>query len=300
MPAGERKSVIISEREASSWVKDGMTLVVGGLSLSSHPMAMVRQVIRNKVRDLTVVGAATSSLEVDMLIGAGCVRKVVSPYVGAEHLAPVGPCFRRAAERGEIKTWECDEGILIQALRARAQLLPFLPWLGGVGTSYPDVNPDLKLFKDPIEGKTLLAVPALAVDVALLHAAYADAHGNIQPVGTGYGDRLHFSSAEKTIVQVEKVISNEEVRRHPERTSIPAAHAVVRAPYGAHPFASPGFHLEDELFIRKYLKVAQDYAKTGERHALDAWFEEYVYGPENHIGYLEKVGLKRLFELYEY
>ena len=143
-------------------------------------------------------------------------------------------------------------------------------------------------------------MPALAVDVALLHAAYADYYGNIQPVGTGFGDRLHFSAAEKTIVQVEKVISNEEVRRYPERTSIPGANAVVRASYGAHPFASPGFYLEDEDFIQEYLRVAQHYCKTGERTELDAWLKYYIYEPETHVEYLERVGLRRLLSLYEF
>lgn len=295
-----RRSLVISENEAASWIDDGMTVAVGGLSLSSHPMAMVRQMIRRKRKDLTVVGAITSSLEVDMLVAGGCVRKVISPYVGAEHLGPVGPCFRRAAERGEIHVWECTEGILVQALRARAQLLPFLPWLGGVGTSYPEVNPELKVIKDPFQGRTLLAVPALAVDVALLHSAHADAYGNVQPVGTGYGDRLHHSAAEKTIVQVEKVVSNEEIRRRPELTSIPAAHAIVRAPYGAHPFASPGHYLQDEVFIKQYLKVAQDFANSGQRKDMDAWLDSYVHGPESHVEYLERVGLRQLLSLYEY
>ena len=88
-----------------------------------------------------------------MLIAAGCVKKVVSYYAGGGFGVPVAPAFRHAAERGEIEIWECEEGILTAGLQAAAQLLPFLPWRGGVGTSLPEVNPDLKVFTDPINGE---------------------------------------------------------------------------------------------------------------------------------------------------
>ena len=211
-------------------------------------MISVRHIIRRGLRNLTVVGSAVGGLDVDLLIGAGCVRKVISPYVGAEALASIGPFYRAAAERGEIEVWECDEGQYYAGLQAAGQMLPFMPTRGGVGTSYPEVNPDLKLFTDPVHGQTLLAVPAIEPDLALLHAAQADAYGNVQFVGTGYADRLLWRAATRTLVQVEKVVSNEEIRRAPERTAL-LAHGVVRAPFGAHPFSSPGFYLEDRPHI---------------------------------------------------
>ena len=79
----------------------------------------------------------------------------------------------------------------------------------------------------------------------MIHAGAADPYGNVQHVGTGFGDRSHHRAADKTIVTVDKVIPNEEVRANPYRTSIAGVDAVVRAPYGSHPFASPGHYLED-------------------------------------------------------
>ncbi len=113
----ERASRVIDEIEAAAQVKDGMCIVIGGHILSSHPMPVIRQIIKQGTKNLTVVGAASASLEVDLLIGAGCARKVIAPYVGAEALAPIGPFFKAAAERGEIALWECDEGIYYTALR---------------------------------------------------------------------------------------------------------------------------------------------------------------------------------------
>src|SRR6185437_4047393 len=103
---------------------------------------------------------------------AGCVRKVVSYYAGGGFGTPVTPSFRKAAERGDIEVWECEEGILCAGLQAAAQALPFLPWRGGVGTSLPLVNSDLKVFTEPIKGETLIAVPRIKPDDAILRVPY--------------------------------------------------------------------------------------------------------------------------------
>jgi glutaconate CoA-transferase, subunit A len=147
-----RHERIIDEIEAASWVTDGMTIAVG----QPTPMALVRQIIRRGVENLTIIDAGFS---LDMLVASGCVGKVISYYAGGGFGNPVMPAFRRSAERGEIEVWECEEGILCAGLQAAAQLLPFLPWRGGIGTSLPEVNSDLRVFKDPIKGETLLAVP---------------------------------------------------------------------------------------------------------------------------------------------
>lgn len=296
----KRREVIIDEREAAKWVKDGMTIAIGGYINSIHPMAIVRQIIRNGVKNLTLVGAGSSGLEIDLLIGAGCAKKVIAPYVGAESLAPIGPCFRALAQMGELKVWEVDEGLFFTCLRAAAEALPFLPWRGGVGTSYPEVNPDLKVFQDPIKGETLLAVPAVEVDIAILHAGYGDVYGNIQHVGSSFSDIVLRRAADKTIVQVDKVIPNEEIRRCPEKTTFHVVDAIVRAPFGSHPYASPGFYLEDQIHIKEYVAAGTALLKSDDRSPLEAYLEKYVYRPETHADYLEEIGIKRLISLYEY
>jgi glutaconate CoA-transferase subunit A len=295
----ERRSLLVEEAALSAWLRDGMCIALGGLATACHAMIGVRHIVRRGLRDLTVVGSAVGGLDVDLLIGAGCVRKVICPYVGAEALASIGPFYRAAAERGQIEVWECDEGQYYAGLQAAGQMLPFMPTRGGVGTSYPDVNPDLKLFADPLRGETLVAVPAIAPDVALLHAAQADAYGNVQFVGTGYADRLLWRAADRTLVQVEKVVSNEEIRRAPERTAL-LAHGVLRAPFGAHPFSSPGFYLEDRAHIGELAEAGRAFARTGDRSPFERYLDRYVRGPADHVEYLEAVGLRRLLALGEY
>jgi glutaconate CoA-transferase subunit A len=295
-----RASVVVAEDEVAGLLASGMTIAIGGFINSGHPMALVRQIIRRELRDLTIVGAASSGLEVDMLIAAGCARKLISPYVGAEGLASIGPAFRAAAERGEIDLWEVDEAQYYAGLRASAQRLPFNPWRAGVGTSYPRLNPDFKEFRDPINNELLIAVPAIEIDVALLHAAVSDIYGNVQHHGTGYGDRAIFAAADTTVVTVERLVSNETVRANPAATSVPGAHAVVRVPYGAHPFAADGFYPADEAHITDYVRAADDWRRSGSRTALDEYFDRFVLGAPDHARYLERVGFQQILSLTEF
>ena len=296
----ERRKRIVGIDEALAHVHDGMTVAIGGFINSSHPMLAVRGIIKRGLKNLTVVGAASSGLEIDLLIAAGCARKVVAPYVGGEALAPIGPAFRAAVERGKVEVFELDEAMYYAGLRAAAQRVPFNPWRAGVGTSFPEINPALKLFQDPINGETLLAIPAIDIDVAFLHAAMSDAYGNVQYVGHGYGDRAIYAAADTTFVQVEQVVSNEEIRRDPLRTAIPGADGVIRARFGAHPYSSPGHYREDQTHIREYVQAATAWAKSDDFGPLAAYIDRYVMEPADHVEYLERIGLRRLLELDEY
>jgi glutaconate CoA-transferase subunit A len=300
MTESKRREVIIGEAAAAGWIRDGMTVSIGGFLNSSHPMPLVRAIIRNGVKNLTVVGAASAGLETDLLIAAGSVKTVIAPMVSGESLAPIGPAFRALAQRGEIEVVELDEHMYYQGLRAAAALMPSLPWRGGVGTDYVKLNPRLKEFDDPITGERLIAIPAIDIDVALIHAGAADPYGNVQHVGTGFGDRAHHRAADRTIVTVEKVIANEEVRANPYRTSIASVDAVVRAPYGAHPFASPGHYLEDAAHIKDYVAAATPLIKDGSRAALDGYLDTYVREPKSHAEYLTRIGFERILSLHEY
>jgi glutaconate CoA-transferase subunit A len=238
--------------------------------------------------------------EIDLLIAAGVAKKVVAPYVGGEVLAPIGPAFRAAVERGKVEVFELDEAMYYAALRAAAQRVPFNPWRSGVGTSFPQMNPAIKEFKDPLNGETLLAIPAINLDVAFLHAATSDAYGNVQYVGHGYGDRAIYAAADETYVQVEQVVSNEQIRADPLKTAIPGADGIIRAKFGAHPYSSPGHYIEDQEHIKQYVRAATAWAKSDDFGPLKAYLDEFVSGPADHAAYLERVGMRRLLSLNEY
>ncbi len=296
----ERQPKIVDLADAVAHVKDGMTVAIGGFINSSHPMMVVRELIRRGAKNLTIVGAASSGLEVDLLIAAGVAKQVVAPYVGAEGLAAIGPAFRAAAERGLIEVFELDEAMYYAGLRAAAQRVPFNPWRSGIGTSFPDVNPAIKVFKDPCNGEMLLAIPAINIDVAFLHAAVSDVYGNVQYVGHAYGDRAIYAAADLTFVQVEQIVSNEEIKRDPLRTVVPGADGIIRGRFGAHPYASPGYYTEDREHIREYVRAATSWAKDSSRDLLDTYLARYVTEPTDLVEYLERVGLRKLLALDEY
>ncbi len=296
----QRKKRIIELDDTLAKVKDGMTIAIGGFINSSHPMLVVRGLIKRRLKNLTVVGPASSGLEIDLLIAAGVAKKVVAPYVGGEVLAPIGPAFRAAAERGKIEVFELDEAMYYCALRAAAQRVPFNPWRSGVGTSFTQMNPAIKEFKDPINGETLLAIPAINIDIAFLHAATSDAYGNVQYIGHGYGDRAIYAAADETYVQVEQVVSNEQIKADPLKTAIPGADGIIRAKFGAHPYSSPGHYIEDKAHIKRYVQAATAWAKSDDFAPLQAYLDEFVTGPKDHAEYLERVGIRQLLALNEY
>jgi len=286
--------VIRSPDEALEGIVDGAVIGVGGSITAGHPMALVRQVIRRGLRDLTLV-APTAGLDVDLLISAGCARTVVTSYVGAEGLAPIGPSFRAAVESGAIEVDELDEAHCAMGLRAAAQRLPFLPWRGGVGTSLPKLNPRLKEVTDPFRGEPLLAVPALKLDVALVYAEIADPHGNVQHVGTSHMDPLLAGASDLVVAQVERIVSNERIRREPARTRFWPWTLVVEAPWGTHPYSGTSI-VADEGHLGVYVAAAEAAAR-GERKGLEEYVRRYVHTPQTHLDYLEQVGIRRIASL---
>jgi len=280
-----RREVLTDEENAAALIRDGDVVIVGGFGTVNHPMPIIRALVRRGVRDLTIVGAATAGLEIDLLIGAGCVRKVVAPYVGAELYAPIGHCYRRAAERGEVEVYETTEYLLYSQLDAAARGLGFLPWRGGVGTSLPKLNPDYVEFNDPINGEPYLAAPALHADWAILHVGQADVYGNGQHGGVRFGDRLLSRAAERVMLTAERIVPNSVIREDPWATSVAYADVVVEAPFGSHPYASHGFYVEDEDAIREYVEASIAH-RTDDEDTWRAYLERAVTGPRTHQEYL--------------
>lgn len=285
----QRTPVLASLEEAVGIVEDGMTVGIGGAVTAGHPMALVRALARRGVRDLTIM-APTGGIEVDLLIAAGCVRAVWGSYVGLEAVAGVCPVFRAAAEAGDIEVRDLDEAHCVLALRAAAQRVPFLPWKGGVGTSFAQLNPALVEFDDPIAGEPLIAVPAMRLDVALVYAEMADEYGNAQVVGTGHMDGLLGSAADRVILQTDRVVSNDVIRQRPERTWYWRDTRVVRAPFGTHPYSN-GSMIADLDHLRDFVRAAK-----GGAEALDDYLERHVR-VEDHDAYLETIGIRRIASL---
>ncbi len=118
---------------------------------------------------------------------------------------PLEPHFQRARQAGAIaEVVELDEGMFQTGLRAAAQRLPFLPMRAGLGSDVMDNNPSLRTVTSPYDdGEELVAVPALRLDVALVHMNRADPRGNAQYLGPDpYFDDLFCMAAERAFVSL--------------------------------------------------------------------------------------------------
>lgn len=246
--------------QAADLVPDGATVAIGGLSTNSTPMAMVRELVRREVRDLTVV-PIINGMAVDWLVAAGCVRRVIAGMVGFEGFG-LAPNFRRAVEAGTVEFHEYSELLLVARLQAASRHLPFMPTRAGLGTDVLDLHSETtRLEHDPVTGEPYVAATPLPIDVAIVHATAADHRGNtrVDPRLVWMDGEL-VNAAATTIVTVEELVATEEFVRAPERTTWPRflIDAVVEVPWGAYPTSSFPRYTHHATFYTDYQTAARD------------------------------------------
>ena len=247
--------------EAVAEITDGMTIGIGGWGSRRKPMAFVRALVRKGVQDLTLV--SYGGPDVGILCATGQVKKAVYGFVSLDSI-PLEPHFRKARQNGTIEAVELDEGMFLLGLRASAQRLPFLPTRAGLGSDVLKINPHLKTVKSPYDdGEELVAVPALELDVALVHMNRADASGNGQVLGRDpYFDHLFCMSANRAYMSCERVVSTDELVRGGPLQSLLISRmmvdGVVEAPGGAHFTECPPDYPRDEKFQREYAATVKN------------------------------------------
>ncbi|MBC2959062.1 CoA transferase subunit A [Nocardioides deserti] len=190
-------------------LRDGMTIGIGGWGPRRKPMALVRAILRSDLTDLTIV--SWGGADVGLLARAGRIRKLVFAFVSLDSV-PLEPSFQKARQEGTIpELVELDEGMFQTGLRAAAERLPFLPMRAGLGSDVLVNQPWIRTVTSPYdEGhghEELVAVPALRLDVALVHMNRADKHGNATYLGPDpYFDDLFCMAADRAFVSCEQVV----------------------------------------------------------------------------------------------
>jgi glutaconate CoA-transferase subunit A len=250
-----------------SEIRDGMTVGIGGWGSRRKPMAVVRALLRSPVTDLTVV--AYGGPEVGLLCRAGKVRRVVYSFVSLDSI-PLEPHFRNARQAGTVQATELDEGMFLLGLQAAAWRVPFLPTRVGLGSDVPRLNPALRTVRSPYaDGEELIAMPALELDVALIHMHRGDQGGTGQYLGIDpYFDDLYCMAARKRFMSVEQIVDTEEFLKLGPPQSIRInrlmTDGVVETPHGAHFTECVPDYPRDEAFQREYAASAK---------SDDAWFD---------------------------
>ena len=273
--------------EALSCVQDGCFLAVGGLWFHNKPMAALRALIRRGVRGLTLTAAPPASLDADLLIGAGLVKEAYLAHVSFEHLG-LAPNFRHAVEQGLIALHECDEATLLGGLMATAEGLPAHHLTSLKATDHLLTSPLAR----PAGTDGMVAAPALAPDVAIIHAQEADEFGNVRCLGAPFADPILAKTARHVIATVDRLVSNEEVRAAPRLTTIPGylVDAVVEAPFGAHPCSSHGAYPHDDAHLRAYLAASTAALHGSDPDAYQAYLRRHVFDCASHEDYLAALG----------
>ena len=291
----ERQSKVKTLAEAAGMVNDGDRLAIGGFVVYQKPMAFLAELIRQKRRDLTVVGI-TNSLDVDMLAGAGALRRVETSYVGLEKHG-LAPNFRRGAESGALQVVDYPEILSMERFRASQENFPFWPCYYLGGNDVARRNPDIKAMDCPVSGQPMFAVPPAAADVTVIHAIMGDKFGNVLvPARRLTPQSLDITLAracDKVIVTVEKIVDSTVLQKVPHMVEIPAYRtaAIVEAPFGAYPTAMASMYEEDEVHVEEYAHAA----RTPE--SFEGYLRDYVHGCRDHLAFLEKIGIGRLMAL---
>lgn len=251
---------VMSLDEVVAELRDGMTIGIGGWGSRRKPMSLVRAILRSDVKDLTVV--SYGGPDVGLLCAAGKVRKLVFGFVSLDSI-PLEPHFRAARQSGAIEAMELDEGMLQWGLYAAANRLPFLPTRAGLGSDVLSVNPSLRLVGNPYGDGEFVAMPALRLDVALIHMNRADERGNGQFLGPDlYFDDLFCLAADRAYMSCERIVPTEslldEGSVHTLRVNRSMVAGVVESPGGAHFTSCVPDYDRDEAFQREYAGAAKD------------------------------------------
>jgi len=277
---------LVSAREAvAAFVADGDYVVYDFSSLTRGPQALIREVIRQKKRDLWI-GAEFTLHESALLTGAGCASRIDVGFLG------YGSYIGQAVCDGRVKVYEWTNGGLALRILAGARGVPFLPTRDLLGTDNLKVSA-ARVIEDPYSGLPVALVPALNPDVAFLHVHQADPIGDCRIFGTNLFALEAAMASKRVIVSAEEIVEPEEFRKDPMRTTLPyfLVDAVVHLPFGAYPGAMPARYEIDLPHVDRLNAI-----RTEEQ--MQAYLEENIYSVADHDEFLDRrVGAKRMREL---
>ncbi len=279
-------SKLMSEREAvERFVHDGDYLAYDCDYFLRGPCSLIREIIRQRRKNLWICGKF-SFVTCGLLVEGGCANRMDVGFIG------FGPWISRAVRENKCAIYEYSNAIMTLRLKAGAMGLPFLSARSFGGTD-GFKNSACKIIEDPYTKQPILLVPALNPDAAVIHVHQADEYGNARVFGTGIAHQECALASRRVILSAEEIVSTDEIRRDPARTSIPhfAVDAVVHAPFGAYPGSVQGYYASDPEGVVE----AMGAMFSGD---FRDYLEKHVYSVDSHEEYLGKVvGIAKLAEM---
>src|SRR4030081_1278932 len=262
------------------FVPDGSTVALGTALEALIPFAAGHEMIRQRRRDLELVGPISDAL-FDQLIGAGCVRRVTAAWIGnvSEGL---GHCYRRACEEGMPRPLEVQDHTnfsIALALWAAAWNVPSLPTRTLLGSDILTTNPGL------VAADGLVQVLAVKPDVAIVHVQRADEMGRAHAWGPMGITEEAGLAAQRIVLTCEELVDPSVTLSDPNRILFPETKvvAVVHEPGGAHPSPVQGFFQRDHAFYRQYAEQSRSV------DGFEAWLKRWVMGVPDRATYMKGI-----------
>ncbi len=285
---------VMSLEEAATLVADGEHVAIGGCTMSRTPMAMIWAMIRAGRRDLTVSRSITSS-DGDWLYASGASSHIITSWFAQGIVWGVDKVMRHYVESKAARFTEWSHMAMGMRYRAGAMGLPFMPMRSMMGSQVAErLGDSVKEMTCPFTGERLLLVPALNPDVALIHVQRADPYGNAHIDGLQFMDIDIAMAAKRVILTTERIVSNDQIRRTPDQTRIPffTVEAVVEVPFGSAPHECYGLYEPFFDHMNTYVKQVNGDPVKG----MQAYLDEYIRGPKNWAGYLDKLGIESVLD----
>ncbi len=258
--------------EALTPITDGCVLAVAR-DVSGAAMEATRALVRRGVKNLTLITLPTSSLQADLLIGAGCVTALETSAVSLGEFGPA-PRFTAAVTSATLRVKDATCPALHAGFQAAEKGVPFMPLRGLIGSDLVAHRPEWKIIDNPFGNHDpIVLLPAIAPDVALFHASMADREGNVW-IGRDRELAMMAHAAKKTVVTVEKIFDGNLFD-----DPVLAAGAlggfyidtVAVAPKGAWPLALADHYPADTAHLAEYARLAA----TADGFA--AYLDRYVH-----------------------
>ncbi|MEM1297987.1 MAG: CoA-transferase [Pseudomonadota bacterium] len=250
---------MITVEEIAEAVPDGALLGVPA-DYSGVPMAVTRALVVRGARGLRLYCLPLTTMQGDMLIGAGCVEGVEAAAVTMGEYG-LAPCFSRAFEAGGIAMQDSTCPALHAQLQAVERGTPFMPLRGLLGSDIAKNRPDWRVISNPFsnEEDPVVLLPARQLDVTVVHAPYADSVGNVF-IGRNRELATLIHAAKQTFVTVEKIIDGDMFETESTAAgALPAFYVsgIAEAPKGAWPLGLTDQYDPDGEELRRYVAAAR-------------------------------------------
>lgn len=228
---------------------------------SGVAMAATRALIARRATGLRLVAVPQAGLQVDLLIGAGCVASIEAAGINLGELG-LAPRYTDAVQRGEVRVIDGTCPALHAGLQAAEKGIPFMPLRGILGSDLLRVRPDWRVIDNPYgERDPIVLIPAIRPDFALFHAECADREGNVW-IGVRRELMTMAHAAARTLVTVERIVE-ERLLDDPVRAAgtIPSLYveSICAAPGGMRPLPFLGGSVPvagDDALLARYARAA--------------------------------------------